>query len=164
MSKAEQPSNRIDILLVASSIIILIAALWIWISALPIAREVVAIATTIALIIALVLTVNVSILVILRLQHRVSKLEDELATQSVTDESTLEPSVIVVTLNNTERRIINRLEENDGQMDQDELRKATGISKSTLSVTLQTLEGKALIERTSTGRTKTIRLIKKVNR
>jgi uncharacterized membrane protein len=164
MSRAKQPSNRIDAILVASSIIILIAALWIWVSALPIAREVVAIATTIALIVALVLTVNVSLLVLLRLRHRVSRLEDALATQSVADESAPDPSVIVVTLNNTERRIINRLEENEGQMDQDELRKATGISKSTLSVTLQTLEGKGLIERTTSGRTKTIRLIKKVNR
>ena len=162
MSSDEQPSNRLDAILVVSSITILISALWIWISALPIEIEVVTIATTIALVIALVLTVNASILVVLKLQHRVSSLEKVIAARDVAKES--EPSVIVVTLSNMERRILNQLEAGDGQMGQDELRRATGISKSTLSVNLQALEGKGLIERATSGRTKTIRLLREVNR
>ena len=78
-------------------------------------------------------------------------------------ESTKEPA-IVVTLSNTERRIINRLEENEGRMAQDELRRATGLSKSTLSVALQTLERKSLIEREASGRTKIVHLRRKISR
>jgi uncharacterized membrane protein len=79
----------------------------------------------------------------------------------------IEPSpdkVLVVTLTNTERRIINRLEENGGQMAQDELRRATGLSKSTLSVTLSTLERKSLISRAESGRTKIVTLEHNVSR
>ncbi|TFH07421.1 MAG: MarR family transcriptional regulator, partial [Candidatus Thorarchaeota archaeon] len=69
-----------------------------------------------------------------------------------------------VTLTNTERRIINRLEDNGGEMAQDELRRATGLSKSTLSVTLSTLERKSIISRVESGRTKTVVLEQKIAR
>jgi len=84
----------------------------------------------------------------------------------VTSDATETPpeKVLVVTLTNTERRIINRLEENGGQMAQDELRRATGLSKSTLSVTLSTLERKSLISRTESGRTKIVTLERDVSR
>ena len=49
-------------------------------------------------------------------------------------------------------------------MAQDELRRATGLSKSTLSVTLAGLERKSLVSRTSSGRTKIVQLDKKVPR
>ncbi len=78
--------------------------------------------------------------------------------------TTTPEKVIVVTLTNTERRIINRLEENEGQMTQDELRRATGLSKSTLSVTLSTLERKSLVSRMESGRTKIVVLEQKVTR
>jgi DNA-binding MarR family transcriptional regulator len=164
MSRANDSNFRIDVALVLLSIVILIVALWIWIAALPVAQEVVVVATTIALVIALVLVLNVSILVILRLQRRVSRLEDAITSK---DEITVEPveeSVIVVTLSNTERRIINRLEENEGKMAQDELRRVTGLSKSTLSVALQTLERKDLIARETSGRTKIVSLRRKITR
>ncbi len=164
MSRANDSSYRVDVALVIISIAVLIAALWVWISALPVEREVVVLATTIALVIALVLVLNASILVILRLQRRVSKLEDAIITKEAPGLATEEESVIVVTLSNTERRIINRLEENNGRMAQDELRRATGLSKSTLSVALQTLERKALIERETSGRTKIVSLRRKLNR
>jgi uncharacterized membrane protein len=137
-------------------------ALWIWISAMPVAREIVFLATTIALVISPVLIVNVAILVVIRLQRRVSHLEG-LMTGNELKEPTPE-KVVVVTLTNTERRIINRLEENDGQMTQDELRRATGLSKSTLSVTLSTLERKSLVSRVESGRTKIVVLEQKVTR
>jgi DNA-binding MarR family transcriptional regulator len=129
---------------------------------LDIAREIVFLAATIALVISLVLIINVAILVVIRLQRRVSHLEDMMTTSD-----TISPSpekVVVVTLTNTERRIINRLEENEGQMTQDELRRATGLSKSTLSVTLSTLERKSLVSRAESGRTKIVVLEQKVTR
>lgn len=156
MSRAGDRSKRLDIILVAVSVAILLGALWTWISAMPVAREIVFLATTIALVISLVLVLNVAILVVMRLQRRVSDLEDMMVT-SPTEVPSPE-KVLVVTLTNTERRIINRLEENGGQMAQDELRRATGLSKSTLSVTLSTLERKSLISRAESGRTKIVTL------
>lgn len=129
---------------------------------MPVAREIVFLATTIALVISLVLIVNVAILVVIRLQRRVSHLEGMMSSNE-THAKTPE-KVVVVTLTNTERRIINRLEENDGMMTQDELRRATGLSKSTLSVTLSTLERKSLVSRAESGRTKMVVLEQKVTR
>ena len=129
---------------------------------MPVAQETVFLAVTIALVISLILIVNVSVLVVLRLQKRVSTLED-LMTR--TQPEVKEPDqVVVITLTNTERRIINRLEENGGEMAQDELRQVTGLSKSTLSVTLATLERKSLISRIESGKTKRVVLKQKVTR
>ena len=164
MSRADSFGKRIDVVLVFLSIIILSAALWIWIVALPISRETVILATTIALVISLILVLNAAVLVVLRLQRRVSHLEDAIATKPEAAEPPQEEPVIVVTLSNTERRIINRLEDNDGFMPQDELRRVTGLSKSTLSVTLSTLERKSIISRTESGRTKIVTLEHSVSR
>jgi uncharacterized membrane protein len=162
MTRARDRIKRLDIVLVVVSVAILSMALWTWITAMPVAKEIVFLATTIALVISLVLIVNVAILVVIRLQRRVSQLEDLITGTDVGSSSP--EKVVVVTLTNTERRIINRLEENDGQMTQDELRRATGLSKSTLSVTLSTLERKSLISRVESGRTKIVVLEQKVTR
>jgi len=156
MPRAGEWSKRTDIILVIISVVILFAALWTWVSAMPVAKEIVFLATTIALVISLVLVLNVAVLVVIRLQRRVSHLEGMMVPSDAKETSP--EKVLVVTLTNTERRIINRLEENGGQMAQDELRRATGLSKSTLSVTLSTLERKALISRTESGRTKIVTL------
>ena len=80
-------------------------------------------------------------------------------------ETTPEPErAVVVTLSNTERRIINQLEAAGGTLTQNEIRRLTGLSKSTLSVNLAGLERKSLISRETTGRTKTVHLIRKVER
>ena len=154
----------VDALLVVIAVVALSVALWIWISAAPIEREVVFLATTIALVIALVLVVNVVVLMMFRLQKRISHLEGEISQSDAPSQETLEEQVIVVTLTNTERRIINRLEESEGRLTQDELRRATGLSKSTLSVTLTTLERKSLVEREISGRTKIVTLKRRVSR
>ena len=164
MNQEKKKGKIIDYLLVAIAIGILTAAVWVWISAIPIDREVVFLATTIALVISLVLIVNVTILMLFRMQKRISHLE---GTLNNNDDPVNEPKkerVLVVTLTNTERRIINRLEENDGQMNQDELRRASGLSKSTLSVTLSALERKSLIHREISGRTKIVTLLHEVAR
>jgi len=162
MPRAGDWSKRIDVILVIISVVILSSALWIWISSMPVAKEIVFLATTIALVISLVLILNVAILVVIRLQRRVSHLEGMIASSDAREVSP--ETVLVVTLSNTERRIINRLEENGGQLTQDELRRATGLSKSTLSVTLSTLERKSLISRTESGRTKIVTLKHDVTR
>ena len=156
MTHAGEWRKRIDIILVIISVMILFIALWTWVSAMPVAREIVFLATTIALVISLVLVLNVAVLVVIRLQRRVTHLEEIMVAP--VDKDTPSDKVLVVTLTNTERRIINRLKENGGQMAQDELRRATGLSKSTLSVTLSTLERKSLISRTESGRTKIVAL------
>ncbi|MFW9926636.1 MAG: helix-turn-helix transcriptional regulator [Candidatus Thorarchaeota archaeon] len=162
MTQARDRIKRLDIALVIISLGTLSIALWTWITALPVAREIVFLATTIALVISLVLILNVAVLVVIRLQRRVSLLEDMVTNSEITE--TIPEKVVVVTLTNTERRIINRLEENGGQMTQDELRRATGLSKSTLSVTLSTLERKTLVTRMESGRTKIVVLEQKVTR
>jgi len=116
------------------------------------------------LVISLILVLNAAILVVLRLQRRVSQLEDAIATKPEEAETPSEEQIVVVTLSNTERRIINRLEENGGLMAQDELRRITGLSKSTLSVTLSSLERKSLITRETSGRTKIVYLTHNVTR
>ncbi len=162
MTRARDRIKRLDIILVVVSVATLSIALWTWITAMPVAREIVFLATTIALVISLVLIVNVAILVVIRLQRRVSHLEDMITGDAVRE--SVPDKVVVVTLTNTERRIINRLEENEGQMTQDELRRATGLSKSTLSVTLSTLERNTLVSRVESGRTKIVVLEQKVTR
>ncbi len=162
MTRARDRIKRLDIILVVVSVATLSIALWTWITAMPVAREIVFLATTIALVISLVLIVNVAILVVIRLQRRVSHLEDMITGEGVRE--SVPDKVIVVTLTNTERRVINRLEENEGQMTQDELRRVTGLSKSTLSVTLSTLERKTLVSRVESGRTKIVVLEQKVTR
>jgi len=156
--------KQVDALLVVIAVVALSVALWIWIAAAPIEREVVFLATTIAFVIALVLVVNVVVLMMFRLQKRISHLEGEISQNDAPSEETPEEQVIVVTLSNTERRIINRLEENDGRLTQDELRRATDLSKSTLSVTLTTLERKSLVVREISGRTKIVILKRRVSR
>ena len=164
MVGATDRGKQVDVLLVVIAIVALSVALWVWISAAPIEREVVFLATTIALVIALVLVVNVVVLMMFRLQKRITHLEGEISQNDTPPEETPEEQVIVVTLTNTERRIINRLEENEGQLTQDELRRATGLSKSTLSVTLTTLERKSLVGREISGRTKIVTLKRRVSR
>jgi len=156
--------KQVDALLVVIAVVALSVALWIWIAAAPIEREVVFLATTIALVIALVLVINVVVLMMFRLQKRISHLEGEIPQNDAPSEEIPEEQVIVVTLTNTERRIINKLEENKGQLTQDELRRATGLSKSTLSVTLTTLERKSLVNREVSGRTKIVTLKRRVSR
>ncbi len=162
MTRARNRFKRLDIILVIVSVATLSIALWTWITAMPVAREIVFLATTIALVISLVLIVNVAILVVIRLQRRVSHLEDMITGDAV--RVSVPDKVVVVTLTNTERRVINRLEENEGQMTQDELRRVTGLSKSTLSVTLSALERKTLVSRVESGRTKIVVLEQKVTR
>jgi DNA-binding MarR family transcriptional regulator len=162
MTRARDRIKRLDIILVIVSVATLSIALWTWIAAMPVSREIVFIATTIALVISLVLIVNVAILVVIRLQRRVSHLEDMITGDEV--RVSVPDKVVVVTLTNTERRVINRLEENEGQMTQDELRRVTGLSKSTLSVTLSALERKTLVSRVESGRTKIVILEQKVTR
>jgi uncharacterized membrane protein len=131
---------------------------------MPIAREIIFIATTIALIISLVLIVNVAVLALFRMQKRIDRLESVLTESKAPTISSTDEEVLVITLSNIERRIINRLEESGGRMTQDELRRVTGLSKSTLSITLSSLERKTLVSREVSGRTKIVNLEKQISR
>ncbi len=164
MSRVEEWSRQIDVVLVIIAIVTLSVSLWIWIIALPIPRETVFLAATIALVISFVLIISVAILVVLRLQRRVTTLEGIITAEDEVEVVTEAERAIVVTLSNTERRIINQLEAADGNMTQDELRRSTGLSKSTLSVTLSNLERKSVVTRETSGRTKIVNLIRRVER
>ena len=164
MSSDRTKSLRVDAFLIVIAVVILSASIWTWIVAMPIARDIVFLATTIALVISLVLIFNVVVLVILRLQRRITHLEGVLQGNKSSIHETGEDKVLVVTLTNKERRILNRLEESGGTMNQDGLRRVTGMSKSTLSVTLSALERKSLISRESVGRSKVVTLEKRVTR
>ncbi|NWF95008.1 MAG: MarR family transcriptional regulator [Candidatus Thorarchaeota archaeon] len=156
--------SSIDVVLVVIAVAVFAASLLVWLIALPVPRETVFLATTIALVISLMLVVNVSVLVIFRLQRRVSDLEDSLRAGGTDKKPVAENPVIVVTLSNTERRVINSLEECGGRMTQDELRMATGLSKSTLSVAISSLERKSLVDRETHGRTKLVILVHSVTK
>lgn len=164
MSRVEKWSRHIDVGLVIIAIVTLSVSLWIWVIALPIPRETVFLAATIALVISFVLVISVAVLVVLRLQRRVTHLEEIITTDEEVEAATEAEPAILVTLSNTERRIINKLEETGGRMTQDELRRSTGLSKSTLSVALSNLERKSVVTRETSGRTKIVNLIRKVER
>jgi uncharacterized membrane protein len=164
MSRLEKWSNHVDVALVAVAILVLLGSVWVWLAALPIPRETIFLATTIALVISVILVINVAILVVLRLQRRVAHLEEMMKSDQEVEAAPRTETAVVVTLSNTERRIINQLEAAGGTMTQDELRRLTGLSKSTLSVNLSGLERKSLIARESLGRTKTVHMMRKVER
>ncbi|MHA2602649.1 MAG: helix-turn-helix transcriptional regulator [Candidatus Thorarchaeota archaeon SMTZ1-83] len=164
MSRLVRWSWHIDVALVIISVIVLLASVWVWLAALPIPRETIFLATTIALIISVILVINVAVLVVLRLQRRVAHLEEMMKRDQEVGPIPKTKTAVVVTLSNTERRIINQLEAAGGTMTQNELRRLTGLSKSTLSVNLSGLERKSLISRETEGRTKTVHLIRKVER
>lgn len=164
MSRLGKWSNQIDVALVVVAIVVLLASAWIWLAALPVPRETIFLATTIALIISVILVINVAVLVVLRLQRRVAHLEEMMQSGQEVESAPATETAVVVTLSNTERRIINQLEAAGGTMAQNELRRLTGLSKSTLSVNLSGLERKSLISRETEGRTKTVHLIRKVER
>jgi len=164
MSRLGKWSNQVDVALVAVAIVVLLASAWVWLAALPIPRETIFWATTIALIISVILVINVAVLVVLRLQRRVAHLEEMMNRDQEVEPTPRTETAVVVTLSNTERRIINQLEAAGGTMTQNELRRLTGLSKSTLSVNLSGLERKSLISRETMGRTKTVHLIRKVER
>jgi len=162
MNEQKRRSSYIDVVLVVASVLILSFSVWTWVNALPIPKETVFLATTIAVVISLVLVVNVAVLVVLRLQRRVTHLESLFTTVDASARESEGDRVLVVTLSNVERRIINRLEESGGQMAQDELRRAAGLSKSTLSVALSSLERKSLVSRQVSGKTKIVVLDRNV--
>ncbi len=155
--------SLIDIVIVVFSVGVLLGSVTVWMASATVSREIVFVTTTVALVISLVLVISVAALVVVRLHRRVARLEQSLNNR---DERlpAVEPSVVVVTLTNIERRILNRLEENDGIIAQDELRRVTGLSKSTLSVSLSSLERKGLIRRETRGRTKIVQMVSSVRR
>ncbi|TXT56418.1 MAG: hypothetical protein BAJATHORv1_20007 [Candidatus Thorarchaeota archaeon] len=162
MGDADSSGIKVDVVLVIIAFTSLTASIWTWLIAMPIVRPDIVLATSIAVISALVLVLLAAILILLRVQRRISHLETTIA--SVSADPTPSESVIIVTLSNTERRILNQLEDIGGMLAQDELRRVTGLSRSTLSVALSSLERKSLVTRESQGRTKIVTLEHRVKK
>ncbi|MFX1564335.1 MAG: helix-turn-helix transcriptional regulator [Promethearchaeota archaeon] len=153
-----------DLLLFGLAIVVLAIAGWTWIVVLPVAQEIVFLAITFALIVALVLVFSAVILVVMRLRSRVTRLEQLVSHPTASVGSGVKTPIQVVTLSNVERRILNRLEDEGGSLAQDRLRRVTGLSKSTLSTALSNLEAKSIISRKEYGRTKLVTLVRKIRR
>jgi uncharacterized membrane protein len=153
-----------DVLLFVLAIVVLGIAGWTWIVVVPVAHEIVFFAITFALIASLVLMLSAVVLVVFSLRSRVKHLEQLVGQTTTTSNQVTQAPVQVVTLSNVERRILNRLEEEGGSLTQEKLRRATGLSKSTLSVSLGDLERKSLIARKEYGRTKLVTLVRKIRR
>jgi uncharacterized membrane protein len=151
-----------DLALVVLAVIVLAIAAWTWLSVSPVAQQVVLFAITSAVVASVVLTVSALFLLVLRLRSRVARLERYVTQPSTASTSPRLSIAQVITLTNVERRIINRLEESPDGLTQDDLRRTTGLSKSTLSVALTDLERKSLIARQELGRTKIVRLVREV--
>ena len=152
----------VDLALVILAVVVLAVAAWTWLSVFPVAQQIVLIAMTSAVIASLALMVSALFLLVLRLRGRVARLEQYVAQPSGSPIAARLSIAEVITLTNVERRIINRLEESPEGLTQEELRRTTGLSKSTLSVALADLERKSLVTRQELGRTKVVRLIRAV--
>jgi uncharacterized membrane protein len=150
------------LILVVLAVVVLAIAAWTWLAVFPEAQQVVLIAITSAVVASLVLMVSALSLLVLRLRSRVARLEQYVAQPLDSPGATRLSVAEVVTLSNVERRIINCLEQSPEGLAQDELRRTTGLSKSTLSVALTDLERKSLVARQDLGRTKVVRLIREV--
>ena len=94
-----------------------------------------------------------------RLKARVERLEFVIDPES---QSHQEPQVRLVTLSNTERRVLNQLRSLNSPLTQRELQDRTGLSKATLSVALSSLETKGIVRRNQVGRTNVVSLIRDV--
>lgn len=162
MSSKLETNIIVDFALVVLAVIVLAIAAWTWLAVFPVAQQVVLVAMTSAVVASLVLVVSALFLLVLRLRSRVARLEQYVAQPAGSSGATRLSIAEVVTLSNVERRIINCLEDSPEGLAQDELRRTTGLSKSTLSVALTDLERKSLIARQDLGRTKVVRLIREV--
>jgi uncharacterized membrane protein len=152
----------VDLTLVVLAVVVLAVSAWTWLSVSPVAQQIVLVAITSAVVASVVLMVSALFLLVLRLRSRVARLEQYVAQPSTPSASPRLSIAEVITLTNVERRIINRLEESPEGLTQEDLRRTTGLSKSTLSVALTDLERKSLIVRQELGRTKMVRLIREV--
>ncbi|MEM2141815.1 MAG: MarR family transcriptional regulator [Candidatus Thorarchaeota archaeon] len=159
-----QRIGRDDVLLVLLSLVMMFAALWMWFMSRSIGLEVVLLATTAALVISLLAVLATLALLILRLQEKIVDLELRVMNSLEPSKDSATEQVILVALNNVERRILNCLEEHGARMTQDDIRRAVGVSKSTLSTALSSLERKQIIEREIDGRKKTVILRRSVVR
>ncbi|MBD3226853.1 MAG: winged helix-turn-helix transcriptional regulator [Candidatus Lokiarchaeota archaeon] len=104
-----------------------------------------------------------SSILIFDLQKRIEKLELISKIKKLENGSEIkELEIKVVSLNNWEKRIINYLKKNDGELTQVELRHLTGLSRSNLSKHLSLLDEKKIIKKKPYKRTNKIFLIKNI--
>lgn len=162
MSPKPNASIIVDLALVFLAVVVLTVSAWTWLVVFPIAQQVVLVAISSAVVASLVLMVSALSLLVLRLRSRVARLEQYVAQSTSSSGATRLSIAEVVTLSNVERRIVNCLEQSPEGLAQDELRRTTGLSKSTLSVALTDLERKSLVARQDLGRTKVVKLIREI--
>jgi uncharacterized membrane protein len=106
---------------------------------------------------------TIILILIFDLQKRLEKLELIYKIKKIEGDPIIENlEVKVVSLNNWEKRIINLLKKNDGELTQVELRRLTGLSRSNLSKHLNLLDEKEIIQKTPHKRTNKVFLIKNI--
>ncbi|MFX0068933.1 MAG: helix-turn-helix transcriptional regulator [Candidatus Hodarchaeota archaeon] len=149
----------VDIILIIVSFVLLGVAILLWYSATVAGQNIMILITSITILLSVILIFDATLLIMNRLKARVERLEivvdPELQSQQ-------EPQVRLVTLSNSERRVLNQLRSLDGPLTQRELQDHTGLSKATLSVALSSLEMKGIVQRDQVGRTNVVSLIRDV--
>ncbi|MFX1295819.1 MAG: helix-turn-helix transcriptional regulator [Promethearchaeota archaeon] len=153
--------NNYLILFMILSIILFFFAITIW--WLSLANQALMIWSIILFFISILLMFNVVIIFIFDIQKRIEKLELIYKIRELQNDSPLKGiDIKIVSLNNWEKRIINNLKENDGELTQTEIKNLTSLSRSNLSKHISSLEKKQIIRKEPFKRTNKIILLKNI--
>ncbi len=153
--------NSLQLLFIFLGIILFLLAITIW--WLSLANQALMIWSIILFFVSILLIVNLILVLIFDIQKRLEKLELIYKIKEIESGSPLtQIDIKIVSLNNWEKRIINNLKENGGELTQTELKELTGLSRSNLSNLLKSLEQKNIIQKKPFERTNKIILVKTV--
>ncbi|MFX0097112.1 MAG: helix-turn-helix transcriptional regulator [Candidatus Hodarchaeota archaeon] len=150
---------NVDIILIIVSFVLLGAAILLWYSSIMAGQNIMVLITSITMLLSVILIFDAIMLIMNRLKARVERLEIVVDPDL---QSQQEPQVRLVTLSNSERRVLNQLRSLNSPLTQRELQDQTGLSKATLSVALSSLEMKGIVQRDQVGRTNVVSLIRDV--
>ncbi|HUX98429.1 MAG TPA: MarR family transcriptional regulator [Candidatus Deferrimicrobium sp.] len=113
--------------------------------------------------ISILIIINILLFALFDIQKRLEKLELIYKIKEMESESPIKSiDIKIVSLNNWEKRIINLLKENHGELTQMEIGNLTGLSRSNLSNHISSLEKKDIIRKEPFQRTNKIILLKNV--
>ncbi len=153
--------NTLQLGLIFAAIILFFFAITLW--WLSLANPALEIWSIILFFLSIVLIINLIIFTLFDLQKRIEKLELVYKIKALEGTSAgQELDIKIVSLSNWEKRIINHLQDNDGELTQTQIRNLTGLSRSNVSNHLKSLESKNIIRKEPYQRTNKIILIKNI--
>ncbi len=149
----------IPIIFIFMGIIIFLIAITIW--WLSLANPDLLLLSILLIFISILLIVTSIISFIFNLSRRLEKLELIYRIKEIESDTPFKNlDIKIVSLNNWEKRIINALKENQGELTQAELKNLTGLSRSNLSKHVRSLEMKKIIHKEPHQKTNKIILLK----